>query len=1085
MKISKSILALIIVTSSIMMTMDKSSAASYDLYHDTNQALDFDFFTVAEDNNAFFTVAEQTSHYYIELPDGKFYSESELTKMLEKGDNSVNDAMNKLKPFILVNKKSVEEEINSKIIDNENIYTATSAKKYEEAKNEYLKTTEKRFVREEEYDRLRNNFINAYNSLELENVDTTELEKEVKSADSENLNMYTDETANNLKSALDKAKALLKKEKITKSELDKVTEELKLAHKSLKKKIEVRVVLNPERKSVTVGETVELPKNIEVVYSNGRKGNLTVNWDLTGVDFNSPGTKNIYGSVTGTDKKAEIEVLVKERINKNELQKSIEKLEELSNKPLSESDKITVESELKIAKKIFDESKNQSEIDNEVKSIEKIISEIKEHGLAEIYNIKPATIENVKSGDKVKISFDSLPGGKAKYEVRMPDFNPPVNRSSSSRMMLFRSFMPMNFMAIEPEYNMKEDPQKPGHYEGEWTVPEGFYGNNYEITVSLKLDDETEIDKAIKKPVNISEKETVRYIVNGKVYATESVEKGQSPKNIPEPKVEGYTFKEWQLNNSPVSPENFKVEKNTAFVAVMTPIQNVSYKVIYVDENGADIAEEKTVTDKAFGETVTEEAAHIPGYSFDQESKKLVLGKDNNVIKFVYKLSDEIPYTVKYECNGKEIRVADRKVGTYKKDNKVDIPEIEGYKPEVNSASINLSDLNNNEIVLNYVPRNDIPYQIKYVKVDEEGNEKVLDTVTSVGTLNEVVTPEKRDYIGLVPENENTAIKLTNAELNTGEVRYRLKDGIHYTIRFTDTHNGQWEEQHSGKFGQKISLDELKEKTFINEGHEYKIKNYTGDSEITLDDREDKNIIQVNVYEVFDINKNQDLKNLYNEAKKISIPDYGTNKEWEKYASEFNSVKEKFENEEINEYNIEELTTSLKEKIEIIKAFKDYDSAWGDRVKPKGFAATINDQNEKPQIGGRLKVKYIPQEGLIKLGMSDEQQKESFVAGAMGVGVKSAMINVLKSDNVYQVESKGIIAQIQDENGKRKSEDELISEGIKLAAKWLPDNILLYQGTWGDLIGTPRVDFIIRGKTSNGKIFEKTYYFEFVDKKDL
>ena len=66
---------------------------------------------------------------------------------------------------------------------------------------------------------------------------------------------------------------------------------------------------------------------------------------------------------------------------------------------------------------------------------------------------------------------------------------------------------------------------------------------------------------------------------------------------------------------------------------------DLSYTVSYVDEDGNALAEAKTVGDKTFGDTVTEDAIDIAGYELaagEQASKSIEIAAEGNAITFTY-----------------------------------------------------------------------------------------------------------------------------------------------------------------------------------------------------------------------------------------------------------------------------------------------------------------------------------------------------------------------------------------------------------------------------------------------------------------
>lgn len=1065
-----------LMLSPLVMKPQTTNAGTYDFYNRYSVERDHTFYEVAKTISSFYEVAKNKPDYYVESDEEKYYMLTDIESVEDPSDKSFSEIIRGLDAYLMTS--TLESDVKNVIKANEKDdsieYTEESLDRYTKAKNNLEEIKKTRFIKESDYNKLKEEFALAYNLLEEENADTTKLKVLRDSAVEKLKGNYTEESKKQLSASIEKVDKILKMDKHKKKDVDAATMELQSAISKLVEQNRIVHIKNPKAVTVNVGVEVKLPEIVTAVYENEKEENVKVKWNLEGVDFSKPGKNSIEGTVENTDIKAHIDVEVKAVINKENLKAKINEANEKLGQNISVEDKNRLNSELIVANEILNKSSNQNEIDREAEALENIISDIK--GIAEIRNVKPDKKIYVQENEKVKISFDSIPGGKARFDVSMPT------------RMFFRSFMPMNFMVIEPEANMVETPANSGHYEGEWIVPEGFYGNDYTISLFLRMPDGTELDKETEGIINVTNNIVVKYIANDEIIGTESVTAGETLKNIPDVKKEGYVFKGWKINGEKVDNlAGLKINESEEIVAIMEPVKNVSYSVKYVDKIGKVLAEEKSITDKSFAEKISEEAKVIDGYKPDEELKSIKLGMNNNVITFVYSPREDIPYKVKYQCNGETIKVEDEKRGIYLADNKVEVPKIAGYVPENKNQSIKLEKTSGNEIVLNYKPREDVPYEVKYMKELENGKLELLDSVTSTGTFNSTVTLANKDYVGLRPVEKDPKIKLSNADNNEIVVKYVVKSGIPYNVECTDSKGNSWTLEYSGKFGEKISVEDIKKKELIHDGQEYKIKSFDGSGEIVLDDRADRNNLSVNVYKVYNVEKNQELKNLYSEASKIEIPDYAQNNpDWKKYADRFESLRTKLENEEINEYNAEELKKELKDSIDIVKKIKDYDSAWNDRTSPRGFAKTVNVQcTTNKDVYGRLKVYYNPYESLIKIGMNENQMERSFLNGAVGVGVKTAMLNVLSSDGIYQVESKGVVAQIQDENGNKKPDNKLVSEGASLAATWLPKGMTITGNKWKELIGQPRVEFIIRGKTAQGTLFERTYYFEFVDKKDL
>ena len=111
-------------------------------------------------------------------------------------------------------------------------------------------------------------------------------------------------------------------------------------------------------------------------------------------------------------------------------------------------------------------------------------------------------------------------------------------------------------------------------------------------------------------------------------------------KNIP-----GYQFSSSNPNNL----TNLQYSQNTQIVTFYyTKRADLSYTVKYLDEDGNDLVEPKTESNKTFGETYSENAVPVDGYNVDAQSKTVTMTTGTNEVIFNYTKRADLSYVVYY-----------------------------------------------------------------------------------------------------------------------------------------------------------------------------------------------------------------------------------------------------------------------------------------------------------------------------------------------------------------------------------------------------------------------------------------------------
>ncbi|MDD3263361.1 MAG: InlB B-repeat-containing protein [Candidatus Nanoarchaeia archaeon] len=165
---------------------------------------------------------------------------------------------------------------------------------------------------------------------------------------------------------------------------------------------------------------------------------------------------------------------------------------------------------------------------------------------------------------------------------------------------------------------------------------------------------------------------------------------------------------------------------------------------------------------------------------------------------------------------------------------------------------------------------------------------------------------------------------------------------------------------------------------------------------------------------------------------------------------------------------------------EVDDLIEEYNSAFSDRVSPKSFVSTINDQSITSSGDGRLRAYFDEDLGFVYILLSKNLQSQSFLKGSSGIGLKTAMLNVMKSPNLQQIKTRVSTIELYNK-GVFKSNSELESEGQNLALKWAGISGLQVIFAGYDRLVNKQEEFIMVGKTTSGETFEKKYRFFFLD----
>lgn len=216
------------------------------------------------------------------------------------------------------------------------------------------------------------------------------------------------------------------------------------------------------------------------------------------------------------------------------------------------------------------------------------------------------------------------------------------------------------------------------------------------------------------------------------------------------------------------------------------------------------LAGEKELTNKAYGETVAENAMDIPGYKVDAQSKQVVVSDTlaDNVITFYYTKRTDLSYVVNYLEKDTNAVLAKAKTvdgQTFKAEVTEQPVSVTGYDaPEAQTIII---EVENNVINFYYTKRTDLSYTVNYL--DKAGNPIHEPDVVKNQTFEDVITAESvkiaidgytcigadKDELVIGVDEEANVINLTYAVDRIGVNDPDAGDGIPDEYQITVTFN--------------------------------------------------------------------------------------------------------------------------------------------------------------------------------------------------------------------------------------------------------------------------------------------------------
>lgn len=159
------------------------------------------------------------------------------------------------------------------------------------------------------------------------------------------------------------------------------------------------------------------------------------------------------------------------------------------------------------------------------------------------------------------------------------------------------------------------------------------------------------------------------------------------------------------------------------------------------------------------------------------------------------------------------------------------------------------------------------------------------------------------------------------------------------------------------------------------------------------------------------------------------------------------------------------------QRIEIQDPIIYFDELWD------AFANTVNAQAQKTDPKGKLTVQFDAKNKCIDIKICDDCHARGIESIAFGTGLSTAVLNLLKSEQITKISSADHKVETLDEDGNKKRDDDLQSEALDVAFAWLGDDNDRKTPMEEYLIGET-VDFILYGELG-GEEFSITYEIYF------
>ena len=283
-------------------------------------------------------------------------------------------------------------------------------------------------------------------------------------------------------------------------------------------------------------------------------------------------------------------------------------------------------------------------------------------------------------------------------------------------------------------------------------------------------------------------------------YTVEYREGSKTGTELKDAKTEsGKTFGETYTENA-AAIEGYTVDADTKTVTVSTGENKIifiytkradlGYTVEYREgsETGTELKDAKTETGKTFGETYTENAEVIDGYTVDADTKTVTVSTGENKIIFIYTKRTDLSYTVEYREGsetGTELRTAKTENGkTFGETYTENAAAIEGYTVDADTKTVTVT-TGENKIIFIYTKRADLGYTVEYREGSETGTELRTAKTENGKTFGETYTENAEVIDGYTVDADTKTVTVTTGE-NKIIFIYTKRADLGYTVEYRE-----------------------------------------------------------------------------------------------------------------------------------------------------------------------------------------------------------------------------------------------------------------------------------------------------------
>ena len=260
----------------------------------------------------------------------------------------------------------------------------------------------------------------------------------------------------------------------------------------------------------------------------------------------------------------------------------------------------------------------------------------------------------------------------------------------------------------------------------------------------------------------------------------------------PAPTLDGYVFSGWTAAGIEVDENGFFTMPNQSveFTGSWSARSDLSYIVEYREgsETGTELKDAKTENGKTFGETYTENAEVIDGYTVDADTKTVTVTTGENKIIFIYTKRADLGYTVEYREGsetGTELKDAKTETGktfgeTYTENAEV----IDGYTVDADTKTVTVT-TGENKIIFIYTKRADLGYTVEYREGSETGTELRTAKTENGKTYGVTYTENAAAIEGYTVDADTKTVTVTTGE-NKIIFIYTKRTDLSYTVEYRE-----------------------------------------------------------------------------------------------------------------------------------------------------------------------------------------------------------------------------------------------------------------------------------------------------------